>query len=419
VTGADMIGSRATGSTGARRRWPALAAALGVMLGASVALAQAVPEVEPNDNPATANPIVGPGAPAGLRSGAISPIGDVDVFSVAARKGDFLFVYANGDPEADGTGTDLRLTLLGPDGTTVLLIADDSHPTIDPGPFPTESFLVTIPATGTYFIRVAHASPATGTGTYTLRAEIVKESLLVNGAGFGGGPHVRAFEGADGAPRLSFFAYDPAFTGGVHVATGDLDGDGYPDVITGAGAGGAPQVRAFNGVTGDPLPGPVGAFFAYNPAFTGGVFVAAGDVTGDGRADIITGPGAGGGPLVQVFDGVTGAVVFSLAAYDPAFTGGVRVAAGDVTGDGRAEIITGAGPGGAPQVRVFDGATGDDVASFFAYDPAFTGGIFVAASIQGGVAITSAAATPFTDHGDGTGTLGGTPGPGSPIQRAK
>jgi hypothetical protein len=55
----------------------------------------------------------------------------------------------------------------------------------------------------------------------------------------------------------------------------------------------------------------------------------------------------------------------------------VRVAAGDVNGDGRADIITGAGPGGGPHVRVFDGATLAELDSFFAYNPLFGGGVFV------------------------------------------
>jgi hypothetical protein len=120
-------------------------------------------------------------------------------------------------------------------------------------------------------------------------------------------------------------------------------------------------------------------FLAYAPGFLGGIFVAAGDVTGDGRADIVTGAGPGGGPHVRVFDGVTGAEILGFFAYAPGFLGGVRVAAGDVDGDGRADVVTGAGPGGGPHVRVFDGVTGAEVRSFFAYDPGFLGGVFVGA----------------------------------------
>ena len=131
---------------------------------------------------------------------------------------------------------------------------------------------------------------------------------LVTGAGPGGGPHVRVLEASTGASLAEFFAYAPAFTGGVHVATGDVTGDGIPDVITAPGPGGGPHVRVFDGaalLTG--VVDEVYSFFAYAPGFTGGVFVAAADVNGDGRADIITGAGPGGGPHVRVFDGATGA----------------------------------------------------------------------------------------------------------------
>ena len=133
-----------------------------------------------------------------------------------------------------------------------------------------------------------------------------------------------------------------------------MTGDGFDDIITAAGPGGGPHVQIFDGTTGNLVRG----FFAYDPTFAGGVTVAAGDVDGDGKADIVTGAGAGGGPHVRVFDGATGAVVREFFAYDPSFTGGVFVAAGDVDGDGKADVITGAGAGGGPHVKVFSGATG-------------------------------------------------------------
>jgi hypothetical protein len=128
---------------------------------------------------------------------------------------------------------------------------------------------------------------------------------------------------------------------------GDVNGDGRDDIITGADAGGAPHVKVFDGASGAELR----SFFAYSPSFAGGVRVAAGDVNGDGRADIITGAGSGAGPHVKVFDGVTSAEIRSFLAYG-AFIGGVFVAAGDVNGDGMDDIITGADAGAGPHVKV-------------------------------------------------------------------
>ncbi|MFN4258278.1 MAG: beta-1,3-glucanase family protein [Gemmataceae bacterium] len=194
------------------------------------------------------------------------------------------------------------------------------------------------------------------------------------GADAGGGPRVKVYN-TDGSTRFDFFAYNPFFMGGVRVALGDVNGDGIPDIITAAGPGGGPHVKVFDGETG----AVIRSFFAYDPSFTGGVFVDAADVNGDGFADIITGAGAGGGPHVKVFDGQTGAVRHSFFAYNPAFPGGVNVSSGDVNGDGVPDIITGAGPGGGPHVRAFNGVNLAQLANFFAYDAAFSGGVWVAA----------------------------------------
>ncbi len=203
---------------------------------------------------------------------------------------------------------------------------------------------------------------------------------IITGAGPGGGPHIKVFDGKDGAEIMSFFAFDPNFLSGVFVAAADLDGDDQADIIVGADAGGGPHVRVFSGRDGSEL----FSFFAYASSFSGGVRVAAGDITGDGVADIITAAGPGGGPHIKVFDGTDGSEAMGFFAYSSSFFGGVSIAAGKVNDDGRIDIITGAGPGGSPHVRVFDGATQQQlpgaIGSFFAYSPSFLGGVNVSAS---------------------------------------
>ncbi len=203
---------------------------------------------------------------------------------------------------------------------------------------------------------------------------------IVTAPGSGGGPDIKVFDGRTGALLSEFFAYAPTFTGGVSVAVGDVTGDGQPDIITAAGPGGGPLVKVFN------LQGKLEEqFYAYTPTFTGGVSIAVGDTLTAGQANIITGAGSGGSPLVKVFNGSTGATLASFDAYDNNFRGGVSVAAADLTGTGIAEIITGAGPSGGPHVRVF-GGSGGLRSQFFAFDAAYSGGISVSADDVAGAA---------------------------------
>ncbi|MFL5328347.1 MAG: SdrD B-like domain-containing protein [Gemmataceae bacterium] len=199
--------------------------------------------------------------------------------------------------------------------------------------------------------------------------------MIVTAAGSGGGPHVRVFDSATGEDKWGggFFAYDSRFSGGVFVAVGDVNGDGYDDIITAPGAGGGPHVKVYSGKDRSLL----NEFFAYSASWTGGVHVAAADVDGDGKADIITGAGAGGGPHVRVFSGADGHIIEEFFAYDSSFHGGVFVAAGDVNGDGKADIITSPGAGGGPHVRVFNGANLGILGETFAYEGSYSGGVRV------------------------------------------
>lgn len=202
---------------------------------------------------------------------------------------------------------------------------------------------------------------------------------VVTGAARGGGPHVRMFTSGY-SDRGGFFAYGVGFSGGVDVAAGNIDGAGRDEIITGAGPGGGPHVRMFNADGGLRNDG----FFAYGVGFSGGVSVAVGDIDGNGTDEIITGAGPGGGPHVRVFRADGTPLGGGFMAYDPGFTGGVDVAAGDINGDGTDEIITGAGPGGGPHVRIFNGSGSPIGGGFMAYSPAFGGGVRVGALARGG-----------------------------------
>jgi uncharacterized repeat protein (TIGR01451 family) len=231
-------------------------------------------------------------------------------------------------------------------------------------------------ATGNLLRQFMAYDPAFRGGVFVAAGDVTGDGVpdIATGAGTGGAPHVRIFNGANGNLVREFMAFDPNFRGGVTVALGDVDGDHKADIITGPGFGGGPHLMVFSGATGLLLREKL----VYDSAFRGGIFVADGDVDHDGKADIFTAPGQGGGPVVRVFRGTDLSPLSAFNAYDPAFRGGARVAATDVNGDGFADIVTGAGPGGGPHVRVFDGVTGAGLQSFLAFDSGFIGGIFVA-----------------------------------------
>ena len=177
---------------------------------------------------------------------------------------------------------------------------------------------------------------------------------------------------SDGTTSGAVSPFGPGYTGRVNIGTGDLNNDGVLDVVASAGAGGGPRVVVIDGRTKQEA----ASFFAYEPSFTGGVSLAVADVTGDGRPDIVTGAGQGGGPLVNVF-GATGQYAYGFFAYDPSFRNGVVVTAGDLDGNKVAEIITGTNPGGGPAVNIFNGSSGVQVDGFLAGPETSRGGVSV------------------------------------------
>ncbi|WP_406694170.1 VCBS repeat-containing protein [Singulisphaera sp. Ch08] len=124
-------------------------------------------------------------------------------------------------------------------------------------------------------------------------------------------------------------------------------------LVGGAGAGGSPVVQVFDADTGAER----FQFRAYNASMTAGVRVAVGDVDGNGELDIVTAPGPGGPAIIKVFRSSDGTLIGEFAAPRAWTRGGTWVAAGDVNADGRSEIVVTPGLG-APLVRVYQGLDG-------------------------------------------------------------
>jgi hypothetical protein len=201
---------------------------------------------------------------------------------------------------------------------------------------------------------------------------------------------VYAFDGRTGATAFILGnPFEATFTGGVFVAAGDFNDDGFADLVLTPDQGGAGRVRVLSGRDRSVL---ADFFGIEDVAFRGGARAAVGDVTGDGVPDLIVAAGFGGGPRVAVYDGSDlrpGAtprkVVGDFFVFEDTLRNGVFAAVGDLDADGRADPIFGGGPGGGPRVLAVSGAdltaTGDltPLANFFAGDVNDRGGVRVAA----------------------------------------
>ena len=201
------------------------------------------------------------------------------------------------------------------------------------------------------------------------------------GSGLGQANGVTVYNAA-GLPAARVEPF-PGYDGGIRTASADFNGDGVPDLVAGTGPGAPSLVRVFDGVTGVEL----FRVAPFEASFTGGVYVAAGDLTGDGLADLVITPDQGGGPRVRVFSGAGfGQVADFLGIDDPNFRGGARAAVGDLNADGRGDLLVAAGFGGGLRVAGFDGNslaggafTRKLFGDFFAFEETLRNGVFLAA----------------------------------------
>ncbi|MBI2985111.1 MAG: VCBS repeat-containing protein [Candidatus Kerfeldbacteria bacterium] len=237
----------------------------------------------------------------------------VDLLWPQARSFEVALGDVDGDQETDlaassGRGLVRILTSIGqslaefepyptsPDQAVVLATGDVNGDGLDE--------ILTVPANSTSQVRIWHYDPASG------------KIRLLN----------------------QIFAFPFREQYGYRLATGDFDLDGRDEFVVAQNSGRS-KVRIFRLRLAGTVER-VATFEAYRQPIDHGQSVAVGDVTGDGRAEFLTAPGAGALPEVKVFDSA-GRQLFSFLASSTADRSGLELTTAEVDDDGQDEILIG------------------------------------------------------------------------------
>ena len=322
--------------------------------------------------------------------------------TINSGDGDDTFNVNNPNP-ANGLG---QVNLNGENGNDVFNMTpgpvpydlDGGDPTICPG----DSLFIDF--SGVTNPQLINVGPGSGTWTFDPPAadidyvnieDVPGVQIIAVSRDFDVSPRVRVFDAASKALLLDFDPYPdlPAFRGGVRVATGDVNGDCVPDIVTALGPGNdGTLVRVFDGFSArNGIVTQVASFNAFGSKKTG-VFVAVGDLDRDGFGEIITSIGGPAKTKVKIFDGSS--VVFNpvptkIVNFKPfggSFIGGATVATGDYDGNGTVDVIVATGPTKRARIKVFDGPSlfdgkdkSDIIDKFKIFDKSDKRGVYVTA----------------------------------------
>ncbi len=168
------------------------------------------------------------------------------------------------------------------------------------------------------------------------------------------------------------------FSGFGDIKIADLNGDSRQQLVMGAAVGSEPVIRiaSYNGSVEK-------EFFAYEDTFLGGISLALGDISGDGKKDIIVAPKTNGNGHIKVFD-LNGNLIKEFAAYNRDYKGEVVLASGNIDGKGNDEIVLAFGEGAKSDIRLFS-SEGKLIGAFYAFDETYLGGLEIEVANLSGI----------------------------------
>jgi hypothetical protein len=156
---------------------------------------------------------------------------------------------------------------------------------------------------------------------------------IIIGAGYGQDPIVKIFSNYSNF-LSSFYAYEKNFKGGVNVLAAAINNDKIAKIITAPASEKEPKIKIFNNQAKLQK-----EFLAYDKGFSGGVNLASGDIDNDGQVEIITGPSLGGGAHLRIFTTNGQLKIDPRVFVYIGFRGGISIADGNLNNNGQKIIL--------------------------------------------------------------------------------
>ena len=168
------------------------------------------------------------------------------------------------------------------------------------------------------YVEHCHRLPHEDRGMMTLIRTIPAETIVAVTTVEAEGSTVTLVRGDDLRVVGTFVPF-PGYSGRLLTAVGDVDADTIPDVAVVGVDGDANPWAAYRGATGWQQPIARGADV---PLWDTIGSIALGDLNADGYDDLVVGSGEGAAPQVIALDGADGGVLVDFLAYDETFRGG-------------------------------------------------------------------------------------------------